>query len=94
MQFNVGAEVSIAGGLEHVCVGRTGQDTIDLLVKYALDSELQNRVEDHIDENIKHERGLFCKYRVPRGWKACLEFYRNVKAQGGGRKTSRFPDTV
>ena len=29
MQSRVGAEVSIAAGLEHVCVGKTGQETID-----------------------------------------------------------------
>ncbi len=29
MQSRVGAEVSVAAGLEQVCVGKTGQDTID-----------------------------------------------------------------
>jgi hypothetical protein len=42
MQSRVGAEVSIAAGLEQVCVGKTGLDAIDLLVKYALDPVLQN----------------------------------------------------
>ena len=90
MQHNVGAEVAIAAGLEHVCVGRSGQDTIDLLVKYALDPELRERVENHLDDNIKHGRGLFCKNRVPRGWKSTLEFHRNVRAQGGGERPPDF----
>ncbi len=77
MQSRVGAEVSIAAGLEQVCVGKTGQDTIDLLVNYALDPVLQKSVREHLAENIKGKRDIFCNQRVPHGWMATLEFYRD-----------------
>jgi hypothetical protein len=85
MQKRVGAEVSIAAGLEQVCVGKTGQDAIDLLVKYAHDSKLRTSVEEYIDENIKENRGLFCIKRVPCGWKAALKFC--LEAQKGKTAT-------
>ncbi len=75
MQSRVGAEVSIAAGLEQVCVGKNGQDTIDLLVNYALDPVLQKR--EYLAENKKGKRGIFCTQRVPCGWMATLEFYRD-----------------
>jgi hypothetical protein len=77
MQSRVGAEVSIAAGLEQVCVGKTELDVIDLLVKYALDPVLPKRVVEYMAGNKKEKRGFYCTKRVPRGWMAALEFYRS-----------------
>ena len=84
MQSRVGSEVSIAAGLEQVCVGKTKEGTIDLLVNYALDPVLRNRVDGYLARNMKEKKGLFCIKRAPCGWKAALEFYlAKAKAQQG-----------
>ncbi len=72
MQSRVGAEVSIAAGLEQV-----GLDAIDLLVKYALDPVLQKSVVEYMAGNKNEKRGIYCTERVPLGWMAALEFYRS-----------------
>ena len=82
MQSRVAAEVMIAGGLEQVCVGNNAQATIDLLVKYSHDTELQKMVEEYITANREHQRGFFCTLRVPRGWKSVIEFYLDSHRKG------------
>jgi hypothetical protein len=75
MQSRVGAEISIAAGLERVCVGKTCQETIDLLVQYAHDSEAQLLVPEFIAANRREKNGLFCERRSADAWKAVLENY-------------------
>ena len=88
MQSRVGAEVSIAAGLEHVCVGKTGQETIDLLVRYTKDSALRERTSTFIAANRREKTGLFNVDRAPQGWAAAILFY--MYAQKG--ENGKFPD--
>ena len=82
MQSRVGAEITFAAGLGCVCVGQTGQETIDLLVRYASDSNAQRKTLAFIAENRRDKKGLFCTERTPRAWKAVLEHYRDTTKVG------------
>ena len=90
MQSRVGAEVSIAAGLEKVCVGKTGEETIDLLVEYAHDQEAQTRVRAFIAQNRQDKKGLFCERRSHLSWIAVLQFYLDEKRTNP--EIARFPD--
>jgi hypothetical protein len=56
MQSRVGAEIAFAAGLGCVCVGQTGQETIDLLVRYASDSNAQRKTLAFIAENRRDKK--------------------------------------
>jgi len=96
MHGRVAAELCIAAGLEQVCVGKTHQETIDLLVKHVQDPVMQTLVCEFIAENRRKKRGFWSNDRVPLGWMSALTFYsKQIKERADSDKLPDFkiPDS-
>ena len=94
MQGRVASELSIAAGLEEVCVGKTHQETMEKLVKYAQHPEMPTLVPEFLATNRREKKGFWSDDRVPRAWMSALTFYSTARSveQADSDTLPRLPD--
>ena len=87
MQKRVPAEILTAAGLESLCVGDAVDQTVELVVQYANDRDVQDRVIKHMQEGRATGVGFWNTLRGPQFLAYAIKHaYGLVLAAGGDRK--------
>ena len=86
MQRRVAKEIVTAAGLESLCVGATRADTVKLVVQYAHDRDLQDRMIEHMMQGRSRNVWYWDVKRGPQFLAYAIDHaYENVLAAGGDR---------
>ena len=87
MQIRVPAEIVTAAGLESLCVGDTVDETVEIVVQYANDRDVQDRAIKHMQEGRATGVGFWDTLRGPQFLAYAIKHaYGLVLAAGGDRK--------